>query len=425
MPGFRRNSRARKRFNVEIPSKMQPIIIIASISIIIIAGIILTGKSIINRQEVAKKQEEINNIIYNLFEEEKYEDVKPLDIEMPDKVINIVSIGDVLCETGILEDAYDKNADIYDFEEMFKGVKKYISNADLTIASVETNFVDGEKYSGRLKYNAPLTLLNELKEMGVDIISTATNHSLDYGFNGIVSTINNIQKAGIDNIGTSKSEEEANKILVKDIKGIKIAFLSYTYGITSDKKNLEESPSYALNLIEKDKIAADIKRSKEEGADFTFLLMHWGDVESSVQNEEQKELANFLFENGADFIFGTHPASIQPMEVRKNDKGNSIFIAYSVGNFISSREYKNSNIEMILNIEITKNAETKETKLTKVTYTPVYLLDRGTKSENRFKLLDIKKEIADYEAGADTITEKEYKRLLQALIDIDKLIYNK
>ena len=425
MPGFRRNSRTRSRLKIEIPSRMQPVLILVAIAIIIVAVVALITKDVLHKQEIAKKQEEINSIIYNLFEEENYEDVEPLDIEMPDKVINIVSIGDVLCETGILEDAYDSETETYDFETMFKGVRKHVSNADLTLASVETNFVDGENYSGRLKYNAPLSLLGELKDMGVDVISTATNHSLDFGFSGIVSTINNIQKLGMDNIGTNKNEEEASKVLIKDIKGIKIAFLSYTYGITSDKKNLEESPEYGLNLINRDKIAADIKKSKEEGADFTFLLMHWGEVEESKQNEEQKDLANFLFENGADFIFGTHPASIQPMEVRLNDKGNSVFIAYSVGNFISSREYKNSNIEMILNIEITKDGETKETRLTKVTYTPVYLLDRGKKAKDRYRLVDIKQEIENYELGGGNITDKEYERLLQALIDIDKLVYGK
>ena len=113
------------------------------------------------------------------------------------------------------------------------------------------------------------------------------------------------------------------------------------------------------------------------------------------------------------------------MEVRLNDKGNSVFIAYSVGNFISSREYKNSNIEMILNIEITKDGETKETRLTKVTYTPVYLLDRGKKAKDRYRLVDIKQEIENYELGGGNITDKEYERLLQALIDIDKLVYGK
>ena len=422
MPGFRRNLRTRRAVVLQSPSRIASIVAICSIIVIIICVIVLGIKNVQHKQEIAKKQEEINNIIYNLFVDEDYENVEMLDIEFPNKVINIVSTGDILCEEGILEAAYNKESGTYEFSNMFSDVKQYVENADITLASLETNFVDGEEYSGRLKYNAPLTLLDAMKNLGIDIVNTANNHSLDYGFRGIESTINKIKEAGLENVGTYKTEEDSSKILIKDVRGIKIAFLAYTYGITSDEKNLEEAP-YSLNLIQKEKIVSDIQKSKEQGAEFTFVLMHWGDVDSSVQNNEQKELADFLFENGADFILGTHPASIQPMEVRENSEGQNIFIAYSTGNFISSREYTNSNIEMILDIEITKDSETGETKLTKVTYTPVYLLDRGKSAEQRYKLLDIKKEIENYENGyTENITEEEYEELLQALIDIDKLI---
>lgn len=422
MPGFRRNLRTRRRFDIQTPSKIATIIVACSIIVIIVCTILLSIKQIQHNAEIAKKQEEIKSIIYNLFEAEDYEDIELLDIEFPNKVINIVSTGDILCESGLLEDAYNKETDTYEFEQIFSDVKTYVENADITLSSLETNFVEGEEYSGNKKYNAPLTLLDTIKSLGIDIINTANNHSFDYGYRGIESTINKIQQAGLVNVGTYKTEEDSNNILIKDVKGIKIAFLAYTYGITSDDSQLKNTP-YALNLIEKEKIVSDIKKSKEEGADFTFLLMHWGDVESSIQNEQQKELANFLFENGADFILGTHPASIQPMEVRQNNSGKNIFIAYSTGNFISSREYKNSNIEMILDIEITQDSKTKETNLTKVTYTPVYLLDRGKKSEQRYKLIDIKREIQNYENGRDTtITKSEYEKILQALIDINKLV---
>ena len=75
-----------------------------------------------------------------------------------------------------------------------------------------------------------------MKDMGIDIINTANNHSLDYGFRGIESTINNIHEAGLANVGTYKTQEDSSKILIKDVRGIKIAFLAYTYGITSDEK---------------------------------------------------------------------------------------------------------------------------------------------------------------------------------------------
>ena len=80
----------------------------------------------------------------------------------------------------------------------------------------------------------------------------------------------------------------------------------------------------------------DIRRAKKEGVDFVFVHMHWGDLTSSKQNQRQMDLADYLFNNGADFILGSHPSSLQPMEVRKNEQDKNVFIAYSTGNFISA-----------------------------------------------------------------------------------------
>ena len=425
MPGFRRNLRTRRRFDVRTPSGIATTIVVVSVIVIILSSIILSIKQIQRDKAIAEKQQQVEQIIYNLFESVDYENIQGEDIEVPDRVVNIVSIGDILCETEIYESMYNKVTGTYEFDDIFVDTKDYIEQADLALASLETNFVEGQKYSGRGKYNAPLELLDSIKKIGIDVINTANNHSLDYGVNGIISTINQLQARGISNVGTYKTQEEKDNILIKEIKGIKIAFLAYTYGSNANTSELQQTP-YALSLIDKEKMASDIQKSKNEGADFTFLLMHWGDVNSSKTNQEQQELATYLFENGADFILGTHPASIQPMEIRKNEQGKDVFIAYSTGNYISASEYKHSNIEMILDIQITKNPKTQETKLTKVTYTPLYLLDRGAKAEQRFKLLDVKNEIKNYEKGyGQNITEKEYEELLKALINIDNLIYNK
>ena len=425
MPGFRRNLRTRRRFDIQTPSGIATAIVAISIVAIIISALVLSVKQIQRDKEIAKKQQEVEQIIYNLFEAEDYENIQPQEIEVPDTVVNIVSIGDILCETELYESAYNKETGTYDFDSIFTDTKSYIQQADIALASLETNFVEGQKYSGRGKYNSPLELLDSIKKLGIDVINTANNHSLDYGINGINSTIDKLKEREISNVGTYKTQEDKDNILIKEIKGIKIAFLAYTYGSNTSISELNRN-EYALSLMEKEKMAADIKKSKTEGADFTFLLMHWGDVNSSKINEEQKELASYLFENGADFILGTHPASIQPMEIRQNSEGKNVFIAYSTGNYISASEYTNSNIEMILDIQITKNPKTQETKLSKVTYTPIYLLDRGKKAEQRYKLVDVKQEIQTYESGyTNNITDKEYEQLLKALINIDNLIYNK
>ena len=290
-------------------------------------------------------------------------------------------------------DINEKNTYLYSSEKDEAKAQEIENNINDILQKLDS---DDWKYFANLELEQADAKLKELEEQKANTQDKQLLEELEVS----------IENAKID-------KEVAEYRINQDIK----------YGTDYLNEALTSYQSYSLNLIQKEKIVSDIQKSKEQGAEFTFVLMHWGDVDSSVQNNEQKELADFLFENGADFILGTHPASIQPMEVRENSEGQNIFIAYSTGNFISSREYTNSNIEMILDIEITKDSETGETKLTKVTYTPVYLLDRGKSAEQRYKLLDIKKEIENYENGyTENITEEEYEELLQALIDIDKLI---
>ncbi len=426
MPGFKRNSRNRKRSKIQIDSNVPKVLVIVLIIVIVIFSAILLGKQRIREIEIAKRQEDVDKILYDLFNETKdYDDFEASDFDLPDKVINIVSIGDILCETELYESSYSKSNQKYDFDNIFSDTKSYIENADFAIASLETNFVDGERLSGAGKYNAPIEFLDSIKNLGIDLINTANNHSFDYGVKGINSTIDNLSTRGIESVGTYKTEEESSKVLIKDIGGIKIAFLSYTYGSNVNNKELKDN-QYALNITDKEKMLSDINKARDEEADFVFLLMHWGDVDSSKINAEQQELTDFLFENGADFILGTHPASIQPMEIRENTEGKNIFIAYSTGNYISASKYINSNIEMILDIEITKYPETGATKLTKVTYKPLYLLDRGKKAEQRYKLLDVRKEIDRFERdNVNNLTQDEFYELLKASITIDNLIYDK
>lgn len=414
--------------------RITPIVITLLIIIFMLAGI-LVYKNYQERLIAKQEQEERNARIYVLFEEinevsqelgeegkpqeEQQEGEKPVEQE-GDVTIKITAVGDIICETAIYEDAYNNETKYYSFGHMFNDIKKYTSEADITIGGLETNFVDGP-ISGKGKYNSPKEWGEALRTIGIDVLSMATNHSLDYGILGVTSTMDYLEELGFDVTGIYRTEVESERILVKDVKGIKLAFLSYTYGSNVPLGEVPES-SYCVNMIDKEKMKKDIEKAREK-ADFVFVSMHWGQVDSSKQNQTQKELAEFLFESGADFILGTHPAVLQPMEVRETEAGKNVFIAYSTGNFISATKYTNSNIEMILNIEVTKSGESGETRLSKVTYVPIYLLDNGKGAENRYKLLDMVEELKRYEDGnTEYITQNTYKSLIDAINTIERLI---
>ena len=154
-------------------------------------------------------------------------------------------IGDIMCHDTQYRDAYT-SAGTYDFSYVFEDIKGYISQADIAIGNLETTFAGKDRgYSNYPRFNTPEQLAYNLKDFGIDVVSTANNHSMDTNFSGLVSTLNYLDDAGISHTGTSATQEDQNEILIKEVNGVKIAFLAFTYGtngipVPSDK-------SFAVN----------------------------------------------------------------------------------------------------------------------------------------------------------------------------------
>lgn len=341
--------------------------------------------------------------------------------------IHMSAIGDIMCHLTNVKNAYNSTSKDYDFSNVFKNISEYTKNADITIGNLETTFAGNSRgYTGYPTFNTPEILGKNLKDIGVDVLSTANNHCMDKGYSGLVSTLNFLDDYGISHMGTSRSEEEQNKILVKDVNGIKIAFLSFTYGtngitVPSDK-------SYSVNLIDKDLIKKQIELAKAENVDVICVNMHWGIEYKLKQNSTQEDLADFLFENGVDIILGSHPHVLEPMEKRtitlEDGTTKDGFVIYSLGNFVSGQIYANTKSTVILDIQITKDSNGK-ISIDSVNYTPVYLYDKGAnaRSRSRYTLIDIEKSIFDYENGNDSsISKSLYNTLKDELENIRKTV---
>lgn len=341
--------------------------------------------------------------------------------------IHMSAIGDIMCHLTNVKNAYNSTSKDYDFSNVFKNISEYTKNADITIGNLETTFAGSSRgYTGYPTFNTPEILGKNLKDIGVDVLSTANNHCMDKGYSGLVSTLNFLDDYGISHMGTSRSEEEQNKILVKDVNGIKIAFLSFTYGtngitVPSDK-------SYSVNLIDKDLIKKQIELAKAENVDVICVNMHWGIEYKLKQNSTQEDLADFLFENGVDIILGSHPHVLEPMEKRtvtlEDGTTKDGFVIYSLGNFVSGQIYANTKSTVILDIQITKDSNGK-ISIDSVNYTPIYLYDKGAnaKSRSRYTLIDIEKSISDYENGNDSsISKSLYNTLKDELENIRKTV---
>ena len=339
--------------------------------------------------------------------------------------INMALTGDIMCHNTIYNDAFNKQSNTYDFSYIFDDIKYNIQTADIAIGNLETTFAGSSKgYSSYPTFNTPESLAYTLKKVGFDVLSTANNHCYDKGYSGIESTINYLDDADISHTGTFKSEEEQNKILVKNVKGIQIAFLSFTYGtngitVPSDK-------SYSVNLIDKDLIKKQLDLAKKQNPDMICVSMHWGIEYQTTPNSEQKDLADFLFKNGADIIIGNHPHVLQNFEKREItlDDGTSKdgLVIYSLGNLLADQNKKYTRDSAIMNVSVTKD-ENGKIKINTVKYTPIYIYKDTSKSTQKFKIINIQNAIDSFEAGySPNLSKTTYNTFKTELENIKNIL---
>lgn len=337
----------------------------------------------------------------------------------------LTSLGDTLCHNTQYWDAYNSKTDEYDFSYVYEDIKNYTSSSDITIGSLETTFAGKEKgYSNYPTFNTPDSLATALKDIGVDVVSLAGNHALDYGYSGLCRTIDVFDNIGLSHLGTYKTAEDQEKILIKDVKGVKIAFINYTYGTNGIP--LPSGKDFCVNLIDKDFIKKQINQAKEQNVDMIVACMHWGTEYRTTANSEQKDLANFLFENGVDVILGNHPHVLEPMEKKtitlQDGTTKDVFVVYALGNFTADQRDEITRDSAILNLTITKNSNGK-ISIDKVNYIPIYMYKNTNVSTHKFKILDIEKTIKDYEEGKNTsINSTVYNNLKKQLEKIKSIL---
>ena len=247
---------------------------------------------------------------------------------------------------------------------------------------------------------------------------------MDKGTKGVISTLDKLDKIEINHTGTNRLKEEQDKILVKDVNGIKIAFIAFTYGTNGIR--IPEGKEYLVNLIDKDLIKEQIDLAKKQNPDIICASMHWGVEYSQKQSKYQEEMADFLFQNGVDIIIGNHAHVIEPMEKRtitlEDGTQKDVFVVYALGNFISGQIQEHTKSTVILDMNITKKGETGKISIDSVDYVPVYCYDRGKGEQNRYILLDVREEMQGYEDGKGNISQYLYNILKKELANTEKVL---
>ena len=396
----RRNTRKRNVVLDTITNKNFIIIVSILLAVIIVAEGVIQIRKYQDRKLLAKQAEELEKQTGEIFTAIENNLTSPSnngETTVITRTARISAVGDILCQMDMIDDA--KIDDVYDFSHMFTGISKFVKNSDIAIGTLETNFVDG-KYSGVGKYNSPIEFLKAVKDSGIGLVSLAHNHVLDYGTQGLETTISKIKEQNIEITGIKNKVDESNE-------------------------NTLDEEKKSANIYSEELAQKDIEYAKQN-SNYIIAIMHWGDVNSSEISEYQRNITAFLVENGVDMILGSHPSVVEPMEIIQTEEGKNVLVAYSLGNYISTLKYANADVELILNIQIAKSSDSDKAILQKVDYTPIYVLDNGTKAENRFELTDMKKLAQDY-ANGDTsrISRKTYDSIISKLEKLQSTVNSK
>ena len=278
----------------------------------------------------------VSKIIYNLNSKKEAVSVKSIEVKEPKEYkASIFMVGDALIHSAVYEDAKQSDG-TYDFKPMLEVIKPISSKYDIAYYNQET--ILGGKELGLSNYprfNSPYEVGDAFIDAGFNMVSLATNHTMDKGEAGVNNSVAYWKSKG-DNIAysgqwTSFEDRDEQTAKIYETNGIKYAFLSYT--IWTNGLETPKGKEYLNSLYSDEKAAADIAKVRDK-VDFVIVAMHWGTEYSFKEDSKQTQIANYLSELGVDLIIGAHPHVIQTVEYINDGK---TFVVYSLGNFISDQ----------------------------------------------------------------------------------------
>jgi len=236
----------------------------------------------------------------------------------------------------------------YNYDETFALVKAEIERADVAIGNFEVT-LGGRPYSGYPQFRAPDEYLQACIDAGFDVLLTANNHCLDSRRAGLERTISMMDSLHVPHLGTYINQAERDKAypFLLEKNGLRVVLLNFTYGtngIAIEQPNV-------VNLIDTTQIRADIEKAKAMQPDVIIALPHWGIEYQQLPSQQQRELAQWLFDNGVDHVIGGHPHVAQPLELSPDSLH---LVAWSMGNVVSNQSKPNTYGGYLVRLELEK-----------------------------------------------------------------------
>lgn len=294
------------------------------------------------------------------------------------KSATIRTIGEIAVQEGVLAAAKQED-DSYDFGEMFSMISDITADADYTVADVEGSFGGSVDPSGKTYLRTPASILQALKDAGVDMMNMANDHTLDGDFGDLGAAIQNMQQMGMEYVGVATSAEEKNTPKIIDINGIKVGFLSYTSDLNGVEKKVDaDKLSYGVSMTTNSNAAKDIQAARTAGADLVIVYINWGEVLKREVSSEQQQLAVFLAKSGADVIIGYNPHVIQPAYWLTDANSAGVYTYRTLclcapGNFLSDSTQQYSDSGIIFEFTIQEKSDYSGYEIVNPVYIPTYV----------------------------------------------------
>ena len=325
------------KVEARIKKKRKLIILVKGLIIILLIGIgigLFFGYQKLTEQKKVEKEEP--QITEEKETKQEYE-------------ANLVMVGDALIHSAIYEDA--KTNAGYDFKPMLERIKPLLANYDLKYYNQETILGGTELgLSNYPRFNSPYEVGDAFVDAGFNLVSLATNHTMDKGEQGVLNSLNYWKgQQQVHTAGSYASFEERDQAPIYEVNGITYSFFSYT--TWTNGLNPEAGKEYLNNVYNEELARQDIERVRDK-VDVVIVAMHWGTEYSTGVSAEQEQIANYLSSLGVDIIIGTHPHVVEPI-----DFIGKTMVIYSLGNFISDQEGIERLTGLMASITIHKTVE--------------------------------------------------------------------
>ncbi|MEU5695783.1 CapA family protein [Actinosynnema sp. NPDC020468] len=243
----------------------------------------------------------------------------------PPPSFTLAAGGDILVHPALTEQADQDGA--RDFRPLLAGLRQAVA-ADVSICHLETPLsAPGAPTYGYPAFSAPPEVATAIEDLGYDSCSTASNHTLDRGVDGVVTTLDRLDAVGLRHTGSYRSAAEAATPLILDVGGVKVGHVSFTYGFNG----IPLPEPWRANQLTADGVIAAARAAKAAGAEVVVASLHWGAEYRHEATDEQREIARAVLADPAvDLILGTHVHAVQPVE-RIGGK----WVVYGMGNEVA------------------------------------------------------------------------------------------